>query len=185
MEWFSHYMYAFLLGRKTGVGKTEMRALLVGTILPDVDFIVSIWGLEYFRLYHKAFTHSIFTAPLLGLLLTGILFAVYKKNLIIPVMIGVYTHLLLDIFNLPKSTLEYAFPHASFSGGGYPMGTAFFWPLTSHKYSLHELLGGHDYLTVTIYVSVILGALSIMFFYMKKGARPWYPFLRCAPSDKK
>ena len=178
MEWFSHYIYAFFAGRKVGLDKLEMRALLIGSVLPDVDFIVGIWGLEYFRQYHKAFTHSIFTAPLLGILLTLFLLLLYKRNFIVPIMIGIYSHLFLDIFSLPKSSLEYLFPDAAFNSREYPGGCAFFWPFTSEKYSLYELLGRPDLLMVMIFFSVFLGALFIFFYYIKRGIKPWYPFMK-------
>jgi len=182
MDWFSHYIYAFILGRKVKFDRLEMRALLMGSLLPDVDFLVGILGIEYFRQYHRVFTHSFLIAPVLGIVLFGILYAIHRRNLFIPVMTGLSVHLLLDIFNLPKSSLEYFFPNASFNKGEYEMGTAYFWPLMKERFSLHETLNYPNWAAVVIFFAIILIGVVFFIYYLKRGIRPWYPWIKGSPS---
>ena len=178
MDWFSHYMYVFILGRKVKFDRLEMRALLIGSLLPDVDFIVGILGIEYFRQYHRVFTHSFFIAPILGVALICVLYAIYRRNLFIPVMIGLWIHLLLDILNLPKSSLEYFFPNASFNKGEYDMGTAYFWPLMKERFSLQEALNYPNWAAFVIFIAIFLVGAASLIFYLKRGIRPWYPWFK-------
>ena len=176
MDWFSHYMYAFILGRKVKFDRLEMMALLIASLLPDVDFIVGILGIEYFRQYHRVFTHSFFIAPALGVVIICVLYAVQRRNLFIPVMTGLSVHLLLDIFNLPRSSLEYFFPNASFNKGEYDMGTAYFWPVIKERFSLHETLNYPNWAAVIIFFTIILIGAGSFIYFLKRGIKPWYPW---------
>lgn len=176
MDWFSHYIYAFVFGKKIGFDKLEMRALLVASLLPDIDFLVGIFCISYFRQYHRVFTHSLFVAPLMGLLLVLILYLIYKRRFVTPIMLGTFIHLLLDTLNLPKSSLEYLFPGASFNQGDYQMGIGMFWPFDDARLSLYKTFGYPDIVAVVIFFLVMLGAVAIFLYYIKIGKRPWAPF---------
>ncbi len=178
MDWFTHYMFGFVLGRKLRFERYEMMALLLGSLLSDVDFIVGLFGIGYFRDYHRVFTHSLLIAPLLGLVLALVLYLVLRRNLVVPTLLGIFNHLLLDAFNLPKSSLEYLFPNASFNRAEYDMGTAYFWPLSRDRFSLHEGLELPDPVTLFLFFSLIAASIIAFLYYMCRGVKPWYPFLR-------
>lgn len=177
MDWFTHYMYAFILGRRARLERYEMIALLTGALLPDTDFVFGLLGVECFREYHRTFTHSIFVAPLLGLILALILYLVFRRKLLIPATLGVYTHLLLDAFSLPRSSLEYLFPGASYNRKPYDMGTAYFWPISSHRFTLNSAMGLEDWTSFLIFFVIFSVSAGSFVNYLRKGINPLYPFI--------
>ncbi len=178
MDWFSHYIYAFILGRKTKLDELQMRGLLIASLIPDIDFIFGVFGVTAFREFHRAFTHSLIVMPLIALIMIMIFYKLYGRNFSIPVLMGLSIHMLLDVFNLGKSSLHYLFPKAQYNEAPYDMGTMYFWPITDQRFCLFKCGFISESANTIIYFSIILVAVGIFLFYLKNGPIPWYPFTK-------
>ena len=123
--------------RKVKLGWWLWAAVLFGAILPDVDFIVQYaFNIEF----HRLFTHSLVFMFLAGLL-CYVFFELVKvkedsKFISLALMIGILSHILIDMF--------------------YQPGVALLWPL---KY-LFSFFGVVSYVPGMLTLGITIEALS-------------------------
>ena len=110
MEPLAHSLCGLALSR-TRLGRLHRLAplsLLVAANLPDADIVWGSFGQPTYLLHHRGFTHSICGALLLALLLAVVMRAVERRRpdaprgwspYLLPALIGVLTHPLLDYLN--------------------------------------------------------------------------------------
>jgi len=104
---FGHLIGAWLLGKgyqyfgKTKISSTGWFFLLLGGILPDLDFLFDwILGTEI----HRTFTHSVLFALIIPLALMIFLFIIREKKItFLPFLLGsgIFVHLILDMVTFP------------------------------------------------------------------------------------
>lgn len=110
MDNLTHSLCGAALSR-TRLGRMHRLApvsLLVGANLPDVDIVSRLFGQQSYVLHHRGFTHSVLGALLLALLLGGLMRLLERNRVdaprrwrayLLPALIGVATHPLLDLLN--------------------------------------------------------------------------------------
>src|SRR5262245_37799553 len=110
MENLAHSLCGAALAR-TRLGRLHRLApvsLLVAANLPDVDVVSGLFGRQSYLLHHRGFTHSVLGALLLALLLAGVMRFLERKRVdaprrwrayLLPALIGVATHPLLDLLH--------------------------------------------------------------------------------------
>lgn len=93
------------LGSRTGYyqkfGKIATYSFLLGSIFPDIDVIVSIFGPDFTMRHHRGITHSILAVPFFSILVTLITGYFFKsreyKKIYTMVLAGMYSHILFDL----------------------------------------------------------------------------------------
>lgn len=133
-------------------GKIATVVLLISALLPDIDHIpLRLLGPMAYLQYHRGITHSIFGAPFLGLLFSGIVYCFIKRSrvlgytkLFLLSIIGIFTHIFLDLIT--------------------SYGTQIFAPFSSKRYSLDLIFIIDFYFT-----SIILIPLLVFSFKKKKN----------------
>ena len=110
MDNVTHTLCGAALAR-TRLGRLHRLAplsLLIAVNLPDVDIVSGFLGEKSYLLHHRGFTHSVLGALLLALLLAGAMRLLERKRVdaprrwrayLLPALIGVATHPLLDLMN--------------------------------------------------------------------------------------
>ncbi|MBU0470790.1 MAG: metal-dependent hydrolase [Nanoarchaeota archaeon] len=100
---FGHLIGAWLLGKgyefcsKKKIGRFTWFFLLLGGILPDIDFLIS-WTLD--NPLHRTFTHSLFFIFIVSLL-PSLIFLKDKEKITYALALGtgIFMHLFLDLFS--------------------------------------------------------------------------------------
>lgn len=160
MDPFSHYMIPYIVGRKADISVNKMRAITLGGVIPDVDSVSIVFGLEAFKDFHGGPVHSILVGFILALIIALAFYMYARENVLLWSTIGVFFHLLLDIPN----TLNY---ELSIDGLRY------LWPFSDYRIALQNVVpypeAGH-----LLIVALIFG-LSIVYFVKlaKKDEYPW------------
>jgi inner membrane protein len=110
MDNLTHSLCGAALAR-TRLGRLHRLAplsLLVAANLPDVDIASGFFGQRSYLLHHRGFTHSVLGALLLALLLAAVMRLLERKRVdaprrwrayLLPALIGVASHPLLDLLN--------------------------------------------------------------------------------------
>lgn len=87
-------MLAWLLGRRMNLEGNAYRALLLGSLLPDVDVIMIFLGFDFLLEHHSTISHSL----VLWLFLAGAISLLLKSKSIFPfLLLGAYLHITADI----------------------------------------------------------------------------------------
>ncbi len=123
MDPFTHGLlgatYASLFNKKRSSMRLAAFCGCVGALSPDLDIVIRAANNPMFGLgMHRFFTHSVFLAPLLSLLVAGFFWLFLRKKMVygqiyLFVCLGMMTHGMLD------SMTNY--------------GTHLFWPLTNSR----------------------------------------------------
>lgn len=96
MDWITHYMVAFFLGRKFRLDKIRMIAITLGALVLDVDIILYLFPGP---LSHGTLTHTLGGALVLGAICTVAIFLWKKKWTAQWVALGIVSHISLDMIN--------------------------------------------------------------------------------------
>lgn len=171
MDWFSHYTLAFGLGRKLKLTKSKMKALLICSLIPDIDFLLVLFGTSAFFKYHKGITHSVFTGLLLALVVALLFYITTKENVMGAALIGIASHLVLDLVMMGKSVTRYVGNSAEIA---YEKGVAWFWPFSSYRFDLAQVLPG--WLASALFIAVLLFSICVLVHFWKKKDYPWSPW---------
>lgn len=133
----------------TSQTKLPRTAWLIGFLAgmaADLDILIySPFNPMLFMVYHRHFTHSFFFIPLGGALVAAALCAIipsYKPHwraVLVASIAGYATHGFIDVCT--------------------SYGTLYFWPLTSHRYSLDWISIVDPVFTVTLFLGVLWGYL--------------------------
>lgn len=133
-------------------GKTATLTLIGAATLPDIDHItLRLMGpLAYLR-YHRGFTHSIIGGIIVALVFAGLVFSVFKDSrrmgyprLIGLSLLGIYTHIFLDLIT--------------------SYGTQLFFPFSNHRYSLDLI-----FIIDILFTLILFAPLILMRFYKEKS----------------
>jgi hypothetical protein len=94
MDPVGHYMLSWLLGRRMNLEKNAYRALLLGSLLPDLDVITLILGFDFLLEHHSTISHSL----VLWLFLAGAISLLLRSQSLFPyLLLGAYLHISADI----------------------------------------------------------------------------------------
>jgi len=159
MDPVSHYLFAWFIGRKLQIEQVHYRVLVLGGLLPDIDILSIVFGIEYAREFHGTVTHSIFAALLLALSLAFLLKLIFKVEFWrggIYAVLGVVSHIFLDIFNV-SSFARY--------------GGRFLWPMYTGSFFLREFVA-LEYANAVYLTILLLLILGGVYFILKK-IYPW------------
>ncbi len=76
--------------------------LVVSSLLPDIDYVTRLWGIESFLRYHRGITHGILAMFFFTLLVAGVFRVIYGAGFISYLIVsfaGYAVHLFLDLTN--------------------------------------------------------------------------------------
>ena len=160
MDPLTHYMFAYTLGRKWKLERPQLKALTFAALLPDIDVISILLGIELFVEFHGTITHSIAVALLLSFILSFIFFLYYRKNVVPFAILGVGMHLLLDF--LP--TLWPRWGH---------VGMILLYPFSSQEIALRGVIPYSLLIGVVSVILLTLLSFYALLFFMRKNEYPW------------
>lgn len=164
MDPLSHYLFAWLIGRKLKIERVYCRVLVLGGLLPDIDILSIVFGIEYAREFHGTMTHSIFIAIALALalaFLSGLIFRIELWRSSEYAVLGVVIHIFLDVFNVSS--------FAKFGG-------RFLWPLYPRSLFIREFVT-FEYANA-IYLAILLLLLLGGVYLILKKIYPWSIWLK-------
>ncbi|WP_426449395.1 metal-dependent hydrolase [Paenibacillus sp. S-38] len=190
MDTITHTLFGLTLYGsvdKTGMTKTERRALLFTTVagsqIPDIDVISSWWDTAgRYQMWHRGLTHSVFLVPVWAALLAGLvrLFAKVRGwSWFVIALIAVFIHDTSDLFNAwgtgyfePFSTMRITF-------GTIPIVDLVFWALMLGCYLLVRFRRGarvpHKvYRTVWLLMGLYVAAQSAQGYSLYQDASARY-----------
>ncbi len=169
MDWISHLLFSFAIGAiiLEDTTREKMALVAVASLFPDLDIL---W-------YHRSGLHS----PLI-LLVLALLLAVQHRALFAPLLIGFWSHSLLDIFLFDNSNHtiqslanqvvanESVAQHIEDNITRYTAadGIMLFYPFSSEKFSI--TLNEKSYAIIAGLIIVIAG-LTYLWLYFKGGRR--------------
>lgn len=160
MDPFSHYMVAYAAGRKADISVNKMRAITLAGVIPDVDSVSIVFGIEAFKNFHGGPVHSILVGMILALVIASGFYLYTRENVLLWSIIGVFFHLLLDIPN----TLNYEMAQD---------GLRYLWPFSDYRIALQNVVPNPELWHLLI-ISIIFG-LSMVYFVIlaRKDEYPW------------
>ncbi|MFO7618247.1 MAG: metal-dependent hydrolase [Thermoplasmata archaeon] len=156
MDWITHYMVAFILGRKLGLNKEGMMAITLGALVLDFDVILYLLPGS---LSHGTLTHTAGGMLVLGAVSTLAMYGWKKKMLGTWIGLGLASHILLDMVN----TLSFFDP-----------GKRLFYPISGSVYSL-ESFAFINPLAIWATITAALFSISLVMLitYASRGDMPW------------
>jgi len=120
-------------------------AAALGSLVPDLDFILRIKGEIFYLNQHRGASHSAFGSILISGLLALFLSAIYPQTawstIFFWALVGTGSHMMLDFFN--------------------PHGIQFLWPLKRKRYH-YSLLNGID--PILVLISLLIICHNIFYF---------------------
>jgi len=164
MDPISHYLFAWFIGRKLRIERAYHRVIVLAGLLPDIDALSIVFGIEYVREFHGTLTHSIFVAVLLALALALLLELTFKVEFLrssVYAVLGVASHVFLDIFNV-SSFAKY--------------GGRFLWPVYAGSLFLREFIA-LEYAN-TVHLTVLMLLLLGGGYFILKKIYPWRIWLK-------
>jgi membrane-bound metal-dependent hydrolase YbcI (DUF457 family) len=157
---FSHYMIPYIVGRKANISVNKMRAVTLAGVIPDIDSVSIVFGLEAFKDFHGGPVHSILVGLILALIIALGFYLYTRENVLLWSIIGVFFHLLLDIPN----TLNY---ELSIDGLRY------LWPFSDYKIALQNVVPYPEAWHLVI-LTLIFGFSMVYFLvHVRKGEYAW------------
>ena len=161
MDPVSHYMIAYTFGRKINADETKLKALTLAALLPDIDVISIVLGIDVLRSFHGTFTHSIIVAVFLSLVLSFIFMLYYKKNVFTYAVIGVSMHLLLDTVN---TLLQSPDPQK---------GMILLYPFSEMKFSLTQIVPNPVVIWIIVAGTIFGFSIYMLYRFMRQNGYPW------------
>jgi len=164
MDPLSHYLFAWFVGRRLQIERVYYRVLVLGGLLPDIDTLSIVFGIEYAREFHGTLTHSVFIALPLALalaFLSKLIFRIEFWRSSEYAVLGVASHIFLDIFNV-SSFAKY--------------GGRFLWPIYPRSLFLREFVAPEyaNAIYLTILLLLLLGGVH----FILKKIYPWSIWLK-------
>jgi len=148
-DWLTHSLIGWITSKPT---KLDAGLLVIGSLIPDISKISLVFSL--FNKNYAYFLNPIHTP--IGALLIAVLFALFFHNIkkaFIPLIIGIATHFILDLFLLNVS-------------GGMP----FVFPFSWDEWQLN-LIRSDDYSMTILAVLAALVIYIIYFYYEKRKSK--------------
>jgi len=160
MDPFTHYMLAYSIGRRWKLERPHLKALTFAALLPDIDVLSILLGLEFFIEFHGTVTHSIIVALCLSLVLSLIFFLYYRKNVIPFALMGVSMHLILDFI----PTLWPRWGH---------VGMMLFYPFSLKEIALRGMVPCSLLIGVVSVTMLTFFSLYALLFFVNRKEYPW------------
>jgi len=153
MDTITHALFAGLSAKVITLHQTKTEnscqnkdTLIIAAIaaaFPDIDYL-SFWvnPLIFIAEWHRSITHSLFMAPIWGIILTGIILIVVPrlrssaKLVLFYSIVGIVSHILLDILTV--------------------YGTEIFYPFSDRLISLATTFVIDPYLTIIIAITLLI-----------------------------
>ncbi len=143
MDSITHGLIGTVIGRagfERDLGKWAQRTGLVMALFPDTDFILRIFGEEFFLRYHRSITHSILFLPIFSLIFTILFVNIsgIKKALSFYILcfLSLTSHIIFDLLT--------------------SFGTIVLAPLTDRRFSWDILFILDPYLTGIVLLSLLI-----------------------------
>jgi hypothetical protein len=160
-DWLTHTLAGWITGKTTGI---SISLIVIGSLIPDLSKIVLAFNIIG---YNTTYLFEPLSTPIGALLVAGIisLFFPNVQQALIPLSIGITTHLVLDFFLIHVTpTMKLFFP---FSWQGWQI----------------PLIYSEDYL-ITIYAIVIAAIVYLIFYYRSKKDKNKEKNGNLSPSQK-
>jgi membrane-bound metal-dependent hydrolase YbcI (DUF457 family) len=152
-------MVSFVIGRKVSMGNPELMAFTLGSVLPDIDAVAVVGGIDTFRNIHGSYTHSFTIGFLLALVVALAFFIYYKRNVLFYAFGGILMHLVLDIPNM-ISPVRARIAQLFLPFSDYGIAIPSFQPLQTAVWAV-------------VASAILVFSLYFLFAYIKKGDHPW------------
>jgi membrane-bound metal-dependent hydrolase YbcI (DUF457 family) len=159
MDTISHYMVSFVMGRKVGMGNPEIMAFTLGSILPDVDAVAIVGGIDAFKSFHGSYTHSLPIGFVLALVVALAFFIYYKRNVLFYAFGGILMHQLLDIPNMISPAR--------------PRIAQLFLPFSDYGIAIPSFQPFQTVVWAVVASAILVFSLYFLVIYVKKGDHPW------------
>jgi membrane-bound metal-dependent hydrolase YbcI (DUF457 family) len=159
MDTISHYMVSFVIGRKVNMGNPEIMAFTLGSVLPDVDAVAIVGGIDAFRSFHGSYTHSIPIGFVLALVVALAFFIYYKRNVLLYAFGGILMHQLLDVPNMISPVRARI--------------AQLFLPFSDYGIAIPSFQPYQTAVWAVVASAILLVSLYFLYYYIKKGDHPW------------
>lgn len=157
MDPFSHYMIAFLIGRRLGFKRSRMMAITLGALVLDIDVIYYLYP-DHFLPVHGSVTHT-FSAMIFFWIICTALFLLWKRRFLGGcIFLGIGSHIVLDMVN----TLS------PFDGGKQLL-----WPFDTTYYSLGDMVPYPHLVWAIIAGAIFAFCLVMAWKHYEEGDAPW------------
>lgn len=157
MDWLSHYMIAFLIGRKMELDDQKLQAFTLGALILDIDIIYYLFPGTIIPI-HGTLSHTLIGALLFGGIGMAAMWIWKRKFLGVWVAVGIVSHLMLDMLN----TLS-----------AYDSGKELLYPISEATYSLEGSVP-YPYLIWAIVSAAIFSFSLVMAGKLTmEGEPPW------------
>ncbi len=169
MDWLSHYMLGFLLGRRLSLDNDSMQALTLGALMLDMD-IVKYLVPDSSLPVHGTLSHTLLGA-IIFTIAASIVFLVMKKKFMGHwVAIGILMHLGLDMVN----TISI-----------YDSGKELLYPVRDTTYTLEPYFPYPVISWAIMAASIFAFSFTMFIKYAKEGDAPWRVWFDDRPIRKK
>lgn len=161
MDPLSHYMIAYVFGRKINVSTIKLKALTLGALLPDIDVISVVLGIDFLRDFHGTITHSITGAVFLSVI-ASLMFLLFRKEMVfVYTLIGVSMHLLLDTVNTLTQT--------AYASGGLML----LYPFSEEKFGLAHVVPNPMVIWFIVAGTILAVSAYLLYRSVRQEDYPW------------
>ena len=157
MDLISHYIIAFLIGRKLDLDDHRLQALTLGALILDIDVIYYLFPGSIIPT-HGTLTHTLLGAVLFGVLGTAAMWRWKRKFLGSWVAVGIISHFMLDMLN----TISV-----------YDGGKRLLFPITDTVYSLEPFVPNPILVWAIISAAIFSFCLVMAGKLTLEGEPPW------------
>lgn len=98
MDWLTHYMIAYLIGKKLKLDDSKIQELTLGALILDIDVVYYLFP-NWIIPVHGTLSHTLIGALVFGAIATAIMWYWKRNNLMGWIAFGITTHLALDLLN--------------------------------------------------------------------------------------
>jgi membrane-bound metal-dependent hydrolase YbcI (DUF457 family) len=155
VDWITHYLVAFIIGRRFRLDKERMMAITLGALILDVDIVLYLLPGS---LSHGTFTHTLGGALALGAICTFAIYA-WKRKWAAPwIALGAFSHISLDMIN----TLSV-----------FDDGKQLLYPLSDMVFCLKEYVPYPDLVWAVLTAAVFSFSITMLAIYIYQKDYPW------------
>ncbi|MDO9538102.1 MAG: metal-dependent hydrolase [Thermoplasmata archaeon] len=157
MDWITHYLVAFITGRKLRLDKEQMMAITLGSLILDIDIIYYLFPGTIIPV-HGTLTHTLLGASVLCLLAAVAMFVWKKRNFAHIIGLGIVTHLGLDMINTMSI---------------FDSGKMLLFPISGALFSLADYIPYPNIVWALMTSAVFTVSLSMLAKYIYNRDYPW------------
>ncbi|MBU4031884.1 MAG: metal-dependent hydrolase [Candidatus Thermoplasmatota archaeon] len=161
MDWITHYLVAFITGRKLRLDREQMMAITLGALVLDIDIFYYLFPGTIIPV-HGTLTHTLLGASILCILAAVAMFVWKKRNFAHIIGLGIVTHLCLDMIN----TLSI-----------FDAGKGLFFPYSGALFSLADYIPYTNLVWALATSTVFTVSLGMLAKYIYNRDYPWRVWL--------